>query len=384
MTTPKKKSDLSNIPAAKKNANVPEDADFPANSLNVEELHKTPGNNSGDPNDADADDVLFTEDSDDLPVEIDDLAGNLSVLAPTDTSKSTDITTVTNVDQLLKQYIREVSQYPLLVPAEELRLARRLRDENDLEAAKQLVQANLRLVVKIAMEYRSATGNVLDLIQEGNIGLMKAVSKYDPDKGAKLSYYASWWIRSFILKYILDNFRLVRVGTTHAQKKLFYHLMREKNKLEAQGIDAQPKLLADKLDVKEQEVVEMEHRLGGLGAELSLNAPVYNADGGHDSTFVDQLRDGHTLADDELAQDQLKAILASNLDAFKKTLKEKELAIFRYRMAAEEPATLQEVADIFGLTRERARQIEAKVIEKLRLFFKQKMNLDAGQAPTEL
>ena len=122
----------------------------------------------------------------------------------------------------LKQYMLEVNRYPLLDPEQELELAKRMREKGDVEAAKYLVSANLRLVVKIAYEYRSIYANLLDLIQEGNVGLMKAVSKYDPDKGAKLSYYASWWIRSYILKYILDNFRLVKIGTTQAQKKLFY------------------------------------------------------------------------------------------------------------------------------------------------------------------
>ncbi|HRK02568.1 MAG TPA: sigma-70 family RNA polymerase sigma factor, partial [Oligoflexia bacterium] len=148
-----------------------------------------------------------------------------------------------------KHYLRDVSKYPLLSPEDEFALAVKLRDTGDIDAAKRLVQANLRLVVKIAMEYRSAYQNILDLVQEGNVGLMKAVSKYDPSKGARLGYYASWWIRSYILKYILDNFRQVRVGTTAAQKKLFFHLMREKERLEAQGLEAGPKLLAEKLNV---------------------------------------------------------------------------------------------------------------------------------------
>ena len=129
----------------------------------------------------------------------------------------------------LRRYLEEVRRYPLLEPSEEFALAIKLRDQGDLTAAKALVSANLRLVVKIAYEYRTFYSNLLDLIQEGNIGLMKAVSKFDPTKGARLGYYASWWIRSYILKYLLDNFRLVKVGTTQAQKKLFYHLMRERN-----------------------------------------------------------------------------------------------------------------------------------------------------------
>src|SRR6185295_5011829 len=142
----------------------------------------------------------------------------------------------------LKRYLEEVKRYPLLEPNKEFELAVKLKEQGDMNAAKTLVSANLRLVVKIAFEYRTYYSNLLDLIQEGNIGLMKAVSKFDPTKGARLGYYASWWIRSYILKYLLDNFRLVKVGTTQAQKKLFYHLMREKERLEAQGLLAGPKL----------------------------------------------------------------------------------------------------------------------------------------------
>jgi RNA polymerase sigma-32 factor len=275
-------------------------------------------------------------------------------------------------NDLLRRYIEDISRFPLLAPEEEFALACRLKEHGDLDAAKRLVSANLRLVVKIAMEYRSAYQNVMDLIQEGNVGLMKAVSKFDPTKGAKLSYYASWWIRSYILKYILDNFRLVRVGTTQAQKKLFFHLMREKERLEAQGLHAGPKLLADRLDVRERDVVEMEQRLSGRGAEMSLNAPVGPSGGEEDSrtTHIDVVVDPNAAPDELIAESELKEILRTRLDDFAKTLKEKELAVYRERLAAEEPKTLQEVADLFGLTRERARQIEARVIEKLRDYYK--------------
>lgn len=271
---------------------------------------------------------------------------------------------------LLKRYLEEVSRYALLTPEEEYELALKLKQTGDLEAARRLVNANLRLVVKIAMEYRSTYQNVLDLIQEGNVGLMKAVSKFDPAKGAKLSYYASWWIRSYILKYLLDNFRLVKIGTTQAQKKLFFNLMREKERLEAQGLHSGPKLLADRLHVREKDVVEMEQRLSGRGAEMSLNAPVGDEDGESKTSHLDLLADSHPAPDDRLANTEVQEILKAHLDEFAKTLKEKELAVFKERLAAEEPKTLQEVADKFGLTRERARQIETQVIEKLREYYK--------------
>jgi RNA polymerase sigma-32 factor len=267
----------------------------------------------------------------------------------------------------LKRYLDEMKNYTLLEPHEEHALAIRFKEHGDIAAAKALVTANLRLVVKIAFEYRNFYSNVLDLIQEGNIGLMKAVSKFDPAQGTRLGYYASWWIRSYILKYLLDNFRLVKVGTTQAQKKLFYHLMREKEKLEAQGLIAGPKLLAEKLNVREKDVVEMEQRLSGRGIETSLEAPVF-ADEDNQTSHKDLLVDGKESADEALGRRELIQILKDQLPAFQKTLNDKELRLLSDRLLSEDPKTLQEVADLYGLTRERARQIEAKVIEKLRDF----------------
>jgi RNA polymerase sigma-32 factor len=255
----------------------------------------------------------------------------------------------------------------MLEPEEELALAIKLRDSGDMEAAKRLVTANLRLVVKIALEYRTIYSNVLDLIQEGNVGLMKAVSKYDPTKGAKLGYYASWWIRSYILKFVLDNFRLVKVGTTQAQKKLFYHLMREKERLEAQGIVAGPKLLAERLDVKEKEVEEMQLRLSGSGAEVSLDTPL-DEDSGGSATHLDQLEGAQALAADALELYEQLEVLREKMPEFKEGLNEKERSILEERILSDQPKTLQEVADLYGLTRERVRQIEAKVLKKLQTF----------------
>ncbi len=270
----------------------------------------------------------------------------------------------------LKRYIQEVGRYALLAPEEEFRLAKELIQTGDISVAKRLVSANLRLVIKIAMEYRSIYTNLLDLIQEGNIGLMKAVSKFDPTKGARLGYYASWWIRSYILKYLLDNFRLVKVGTTQAQKKLFYHLVREKERLEAQGLLAGPKLLAEKLHVREKDVVEMQQRLLSPGAEVSLDTPVRGADEGRGASHMDLMPDEGELPDEALSRDQMLRILKEKLPEFEQGLNEKERRILQDRLLAEEPQTLQEVADRYGLTRERARQIEARVIQKLAAFLK--------------
>ncbi|MBC7384756.1 MAG: RNA polymerase factor sigma-32 [Cryobacterium sp.] len=272
----------------------------------------------------------------------------------------------------LRRYLDEVRHYSLLSPEEEISLATRLHETGDIDAAKRLVQANLRLVVKIAFEYKSVYANVMDLIQEGNIGLMKGVSKYDLTKGARVGYYSSWWIRSYILKYLLDNFRLVRVGTTAAQKKLFFHLMREKDRLEALGLGSAPKLIADRLHVREKDVVEMEKRLGSSGNEVSLDAPVA-PHGETKNTYVDFLEDTREAVDDRLARDQLLGMIRTRLPAFEKTLNDREKKLLRDRMLAEEPKTLQEVADLYGLTRERARQIEAGVLVKLREFLKSTM-----------
>ncbi len=271
-------------------------------------------------------------------------------------------TSVTSTDPLV-QYLNELRKYPVLSPEEQQALAVKFRETGDLEIAKRLVTTNLRLVVKIALEYKNAYHNVLDLIQEGNVGLMKAVSNYDPYKGTRLSYYASWWIRSYVLKFLLDNFRLVKVGTTQAQKKLFYNLMREKDRLEAQGIQAGPKLLADTLHVKEKDVAEMSLRLSSRGGEYSIDQPVGDDDA---RSPRDSLVDPGEAADENIAQKQLKEILADHISEFVQSLNEKERIVFQERLMNEDPKTLQEVADQFGITRERARQIESKVIEKLR------------------
>lgn len=268
----------------------------------------------------------------------------------------------------LQRYLQEISRFPLLSREEECELVRRLREQEDIEAARKLVTSNLRLVVKIAMEYRSAYHNVLDLIQEGNIGLMKAVSKYDPDKGARLSYYASWWIRAYILKYILDNFRLVKLGTTQVQRKLFYNLMKEKKKIEAMGYYPERKLLAESLGVKEEEVDEMSLRLGS--SELSLDQPEERYSGNIQMEF---LQDHEIPLDEQLADAEFKDILFKKFEEFSRSLDERELSIFNERLLAEVPVTLQGIADRYGISKEWARQLEDRIIKKLRIFLQDKL-----------
>lgn len=269
------------------------------------------------------------------------------------------------VDGNFRQYLTDISRYPVIDPDKQIELAKELARTGNMNIAKALVTTNLRLVVKIAMEYRSSYENIMDLIQEGNVGLMKAVSNYDPYKGTRLSYYASWWIRSYILKFLLDNFRLIKIGTTQAQKKLFYNLVREKERLAAQGIEYEPKLLAEKLDVREKDVREMNLRLSSSGSEVSIDKPVTTNSGESISTN-DYLVDSAEAIDEQIAENQLRGMLQDKIGEFQATLNEKERTVFVERLISENPKTLQEVADIFGFSRERARQIEVKVIEKLK------------------
>lgn len=257
----------------------------------------------------------------------------------------------------LKRYLYEVGKFNLLTREEELELAIKVREDQDQEAAYRLVTSNLRLVVKLAMDYhRSWTKNLLDLIQEGNIGLLQAVQKYDPYKGVKFSYYASFWIKAYILKFILDNWHLVRVGTTQAQRKLFFNLRKEKERLLAQGYEPTPKLLADRLNVREKDVVEMDLRLDGWA--VSLDAPVNRESG---ESYINFLPSDVQEADSFLANKELKYLLLDKLAEFRKTLKERDQDILDNRILSEDPATLQDLGEKYEVSRERIRQLEERI-----------------------
>ncbi len=271
-----------------------------------------------------------------------------------------------SVTDPLARYMQEVRSFPMLAQEEERELARRYHEEGDVEAAKRLVAAHLRLVVKIAMEYRSAYYNVLDLIQEGNVGLMQAVRHFDPDKGARLGHYASWWIRSYILKYILDNFRLIKLGTTKAQKKLFYNLMREKEKIEAMGYYATPVELGKRLGVPAEQVEEMQRRL--TTPEYALEAPAGKREG--TAILKDFLPIDEVPVDERLADAQAHDMLRQKFDEFAGELTERDRKIFYERLLAELPRTLQDIADEYGISKERVRQIEGRIVERLKEFFK--------------
>jgi len=266
----------------------------------------------------------------------------------------------------LTAYVQEIRRYPLLTREDEHDLAVQYYKTGDLAAARRLVEANLRLVVKIAHEYRRAYRNLLDLIQEGNVGLMQAVKKYDPYRGVKLSSYAAWWIRAYILKFILNNWRLVKIGTTQAQRKLFFNLRKEKEKLEREGFVPESKLLAERLNVSEQEVIDMEKRLGS--AEMSLDAPLSN-DEDDGRTRLDMVTGG-TRPDVEAESGEFTEMLREKLEKFGAQLSGRERTIFEERMLNDAPSTLQDIGEKYGISRERARQIESRLKGKLEKYLR--------------
>ncbi|HEX3480727.1 MAG TPA: RNA polymerase factor sigma-32 [Kofleriaceae bacterium] len=281
-------------------------------------------------------------------------------------------------------YLREARRYPLLTPDEERALATRLVEHGDSQAARKLIEANLRLVVKIAYEYRRAHKNLLDLVQEGNIGLIQAVSKFDPYRGVKLSSYAAFWIRAYILKFILNNWRLVKIGTTQAQRKLFFNLRKEREKLEQLGFQPTTALLAEKLDVPEKEVVEMERRLAA--PEASLDAPIGSSgDDDGSRTRLDYLPSDDVRPDRAVAQSEFSDLLRGKLEQFAKTLEGREQTIFRERWLTEEPLTLQEIGDRYQVSRERARQLEKRMLDRLKKYLEAELgtSVDIGALSRE-
>jgi RNA polymerase sigma-32 factor len=272
----------------------------------------------------------------------------------------------------LQIYLQEVARYPLLNAEEEYQLALRHFEEGDQEAAQRLVTSNLRLVVKIANDFRQAQISFLDLIQEGNYGLMQAVKRFNPYKQVKLSTYAAWWIRAFILKHIMEQKSQVKMGTTAAQRKLFYNLKKEADRLVAEYDRADPKLIAENLNVKESEVLEMQKRLGA--PDLSLDTPFSRDDSS--SARGEWLEDQRPSIVDVLASNQEMSLFKEYLDEFKQSLNERELKIFQDRLLAEVPLTLQDIGDRYGVTRERARQIESRIMQKLKQFVREKGTLD--------
>ena len=265
----------------------------------------------------------------------------------------------------LQHYLAEVRRYPLLTREEEQRLVKEYRELGKREPGIQLILSNLRLVVTIAGPYTRPGMEQLDLIQEGNVGLLQALKRYDPSKGARFGTYAAWWIKAYILRYIVANFRLVKIGTTQDQRKLFYNLKKERQKLESQGFIPDTKLLADRLSVRERDIWQMEQRLGNR--EIPLHQPL-----GEDSnqTLLDILPSSEQNIDSELAENELKELFRKTLREFTETLNERERFVMTHRILSESPLTLEELGKRFGVTKERSRQLQNRIIEKLRDFAK--------------
>jgi len=265
----------------------------------------------------------------------------------------------------LESYLVQINQFALLTPEEEFKLAVKYRKYNDIEAAQKLITSNLKFVVKVAFEYKSYGVKLLDLIQEGNIGLMMAVKKFDPYKGYRFISYAIWWIRAYIQNFIIKTWSLVKIGTTQAQKKLFYKIGKVRKALESNGENEKKyELLAKNLDVSKEDIIEMEQRMSSR--DLSLDAPF---DEGQELTHLDLLREEAPNQEEALAQQEAKKIREREVLNAMKHLNEKEAYVIKNRIMADAPLTLQEIGDHLKLSRERVRQIESEALGKLKKEF---------------
>ena len=271
-----------------------------------------------------------------------------------------------------RRYMAEIAKYPVLTREEERDLARRYRDTGDREALFRLVTANLMLVVRVARSFRRAARNLLDLIQEGNVGLLQAIDRFDPEMGARLPTYAAWWVRAYMVKFLLDNVRLVRVGTTNARRKLLRNLRKEKARLESQGYDAEPKLLAEHFGVSEQDVRDVQAALDSR--DVYLDAPV----GEEGRSRTELLPANHPSVEEQVSRKELQERAEQVIARFREGLSEREQVILDLRILADQPLTLQALGDRFGTTREAARQAEARLMKRLKEYVKQELG-EAGQ-----
>jgi len=264
----------------------------------------------------------------------------------------------------LTRYLEEIRRFPMLQPQEEFMLAKRWREHGDRNAAHKLVTSHLRLVAKIAMGYRGYGLPISEVISEGNVGLMQAVKRFEPDKGFRLATYAMWWIKAAIQEYILRSWSLVKMGTTANQKKLFFNLRKAKSRISAlEEGDLRPdqvKIIAKRLGVTEQDVIDMNRRLGG---DASLNAPIREE--GDSGEWQDWLVDDQESQEKVLAESEELATRRKALSEALSVLNDRERRIFEARRLADEPVTLEELAEEFGVSRERVRQIEVRAFEKV-------------------
>jgi len=264
----------------------------------------------------------------------------------------------------LSHYLEQIRRFPMLEPKEEYMLAKRWREHGDTEAAHKLVTSHLRLVAKIAMGYRGYGLPISEVVSEGNVGLMQAVKRFEPDKGFRLATYAMWWIKASIQEYILRSWSLVKMGTTANQKKLFFNLRKAKSKISAlQEGDLRPdqvKLIAQRLGVTEQDVIDMNRRLGG---DASLNAPI--RDDGDSGEWQDWLADDSASQETMMAEHEEFGNRRKALESALDVLNDRERRIFEARRLADDPVTLEDLAAEFGVSRERVRQIEVRAFEKV-------------------
>lgn len=272
---------------------------------------------------------------------------------------------------LLAHYLSEVRRYPLLDPEEERKAAVAWYEQGDQQAAERLVTANLRLVVKLAFQYHRQWSNILDLIQEGNVGLVEALSRFDPYRGIRFSSYAQYWIRAMILRFLMDNFRMVRLGSTRNGRKLFFQLQKEKERLIKEGLRPSTRLLAERLDVPESEVISVDQHL--RAPAVSLHAPVGADDEGR--SLADVVPDNAaTHPDDDVAQHELGALVREKLMAFAETLTdEREQAIWTERLTAMDPVPLSVLGKRFDVSKERIRQVESRLRKRLKAFLQAEM-----------
>jgi len=299
------------------------------------------------------------------PELVDDLFEKKSSRAAGERAAADSSTAVAPITTL-QRYLAEVRRYPFLSKEEELALFREYQTTDSRESAVKLILSNLRVSVSIAAEYLHTGADHMDLIQEGNVGLMQAIKKFDPTKNVRFHAYSAWWVRAYILRYLLNTYRLVKVGTTQDQRKLFYNLRKEKAKLEREGFAPDAKLLADRLNVSERDVVEMDQRMGSW--EVSLDQPLtHDADSG---TLLDILPAQEAPADEQLANLQLRRLFRKKLAEFSKTLAERDQDILRNRILSETPVTLEDLGRKYGITKERTRQLEARLIDRLRDYIK--------------
>lgn len=298
--------------------------------------------------------------------ELDDESGWIPLVkseADAPSEQSTSTAGLARYDPL-RRYFLEISRFPALTREEEHSLAKTYHETGDREAAYRLVTSNLKLVVKVAMIYHKVYRNLLDLIQEGNLGLLQAVRRFDPSHGTRLATYAVWWIKAYILKFLLDNTRMVKIGTTNARRKILMNLAREKRELEAKGISPTTHLLAQNLGVEEHEIIDVEQAMSGI--DISLDAPVAGTDG--DLRYQDTLQLMEQSLDEKIAQGEFRQLLERKFEELATTLSERERLILQKRLIADEPQTLQQIADVYGITREAVRVAERKLVSKIKKY----------------